>query len=123
MLGTGFGVVGIVLMMISIWFVLGMLIDSISIMLLTVPIFAPVATSLNLDPMVFAMVGVLTIEAGLLTPPFGINVYAVRSVANEPGVTMGAIFQHVTPYWIMLLLLVPLMFAFPAIVTFLPRAF
>ena len=120
MLGGGLGFLGIILIMLAIWFVLGMLIDSISIMLLTVPIFAPVAMKLGIEPLVFALVGVLTIEAGLLTPPFGINVYAVRTVVNDPSVSMGTIFWGSTPFWIMLMLCVPLVFVFPKIVTFLP---
>jgi C4-dicarboxylate transporter DctM subunit len=123
MIDSGLGFAGILLFMIAVWFVLGMLIDSISIMLLTVPIFAPVAAKLGIDPLVFAIVGVLTIEAGLLTPPFGINVYAVRAVVNDPDVSMGTIFLGSTPFWIMLLIIVPLVFLFPATVTFLPKAF
>lgn len=120
MIGGGLGSVGIIAVMLAIWFVLGMLIDSISIMLLTVPIFAPVAMKLGINPLVFALVGVLTIEAGLLTPPFGINVYAVRTVVNDRSVSMGTIFWGSTPFWIMLMLVVPLIFAFPRIVTLLP---
>jgi TRAP-type mannitol/chloroaromatic compound transport system permease large subunit len=75
---------------------------------------------LGIDPLVFALVGVLTIEAGLLTPPFGINVYAVRTVVNDPSVSMGTIFWGSTPFWIMLMFCVPLVFVFPKIVTFLP---
>lgn len=123
MLANPYGAVGNVLLMMAIWFVLGMLIDSISIMLLTVPIFGPVAMTLGIDPILFALVGIVTIEAGLLTPPFGINVYAVRGVVNDPGISMSTIFWGVTPFWMMLLLLVPLFFAFPGIVTFLPNAF
>jgi len=123
MLANPYGAVGNVLLMMAIWFVLGMLIDSISIMLLTVPIFGPVAAALGIDPILFALVGIVTIEAGLLTPPFGINVYAVRGVISDPGVSMTTIFWGVTPFWAMLLLLVPLFFAFPGIVTFLPNAF
>jgi len=123
LLANPYGAVGNVLLMMAIWFVLGMLIDSISIMLLTVPIFGPVAAALGIDPILFALVGIVTIEAGLLTPPFGINVYAVRGVVNDPGVSMTTVFWGVTPYWAMLLMLVPLFFAFPGIVTFLPNAF
>lgn len=123
MLANPYGAVGNILLMMAIWFVLGMLIDSISIMLLTVPIFGPVAMALGIDPIVFALVGIVTIEAGLLTPPFGINVYAVRGVVTDPGVSMSTIFWGVAPYWLMLILLVPLFFAFPGIVTFLPNAF
>ena len=122
MLESGLPNWGIVLFMIFVWFVLGMLIDSISIMLLTVPIFAPVAQKLGLDPLVFAMVGILVIEAGLLTPPFGIIVYAVKAVIGNEDVQMGRIFIASTPFWVYLLLINILLFAFPGIATYLPRA-
>ena len=72
LLSTGAGPWGILLVMVAIWFVLGCLIDSISIILLTVPIFAPIAMALGFDPLAFAIMGILAIETGLLTPPFGI---------------------------------------------------
>ncbi|MFM9885279.1 MAG: TRAP transporter large permease [Burkholderiales bacterium] len=122
MLESGLPGWGIVLFMIFVWFVLGMLIDSISIMLLTVPIFAPVAAKLGLDPLVFAMVGILVIEAGLLTPPFGIIVYAVKATVGDEDVSMGKIFMASTPFWMYLLLINILLFTFPAIATFLPRS-
>jgi C4-dicarboxylate transporter, DctM subunit len=122
MLESGLPGWGIVLFMIFVWFVLGMLIDSISIMLLTVPIFAPVAAKLGIEPLVFAMVGILVIEAGLLTPPFGIIVYAVKATIGDEDVPMGKIFMASTPFWVYLLLINILLFAFPAIATFLPKA-
>ena len=51
---------------------LGCLINSISIMLLTVPVLTPIATALGFDPLAFAIIGILAIETGLLTPPFGV---------------------------------------------------
>lgn len=123
MLHSGLPEWGIVLFMIGVWFVMGMLIDSISIMLLTVPVFAPVAKALGLDPLVFALVGILTIEAGLLTPPFGIIVYAVKAVLPHENITMTKIFYGSTPYWVMLLLVIPIVMAFPATVTILIRFF
>lgn len=122
LVGSGLPDWGLLLFMIVIWMVLGMLIDSISIIILTVPIFAPVAVSLGYDPMAFAMIGILTIEAGLLTPPFGILAYAVKAVVDDDSVTMGTIFAGATPFWIMLLIIVGLVIAFPSIATYLPRA-
>jgi TRAP-type C4-dicarboxylate transport system permease large subunit len=101
---------------------MGMIIDSISIMLLTVPVFAPVAKALGIDPLVFALVGILTIEAGLLTPPFGIVVYAVKAVVPHDDVPIGKVFLGATPYWIMLMLTIPIIMAFPATVTILIKA-
>jgi TRAP-type C4-dicarboxylate transport system permease large subunit len=119
---SGLGTWGVVLIMVVIWMALGMVIDSVSIMLLTVPIFFPIAVSLALDPMAFAIVGILVVEAGLLTPPFGILVFAVKAAAERTAkVSLGDIFRGATPLWLMLLLVVVLLFAEPRIATLLPN--
>jgi len=120
-LSTGFGYVGIVLLMMLIWFILGMIIDSISIMLLTVAIFEPIAVSLGIEPMAFAILGIIAIEAGLLTPPFGLLVYTVKASARDKEVRLGQIFYYSIPYWIIMLITVILLLLFPGIATFLPN--
>jgi len=120
-LSTGFGYVGIVLLMMLIWFILGMIIDSISIMLLTVAIFEPIAVSLGIEPMAFAILGIIAIEAGLLTPPFGLLVYTVKASARDKNVRLGQIFYYSIPYWIIMLITVILLLLFPGIATFLPN--
>ncbi len=120
-LSTGFGYFGIVLLMMLIWFVLGMIIDSISIMLLTVAIFEPIAVSLGIEPMAFAILGIIAIEAGLLTPPFGLLVYTVKASARDKDVRLGQIFYYSIPYWIIMLITVILLLLFPGIATFLPN--
>ncbi len=120
-LSTGFGYVGIVLLMMLIWFILGMIIDSISIMLLTVAIFEPIAVSLGIEPMAFAILGIIAIEAGLLTPPFGLLVYTVNASARYKDVRLGQIFYYSIPYWIIMLITVMLLLLFPGIATFLPN--
>ena len=119
-IGTGLGPFGILAVMVVIWFVMGMLIDSVSIMLLTVPILAPLAIELGFDPIAFALIGILAIEAGILTPPFGLLVYAVKAVVPDPDVTMIEIFAGSTPYWIMLLMVMVAVALFPGIATWLP---
>jgi tripartite ATP-independent transporter DctM subunit len=112
----------VVTLMVIIWFILGMIIDSVSIMLLTVPIFAPVAATLGLDPLAYALIGILAIEAGILTPPFGLLVYTVRaSMPKDDPTTLMTIFVGSTPYWICMLILIVLMYNFPGIVTILPE--
>jgi tripartite ATP-independent transporter DctM subunit len=106
--------------MVLVWFVLGMVIDSISIMLLTVPIFAPLAASLGFDPIAFAIIGILAIEAGLLTPPFGLLVYTVKAAIQDDNVSIVQIFISSTPYWIIILLALVAIARFPEIATFLP---
>ncbi len=121
LLSTGAGPWGILLVMVGIWFVLGCLIDSISIILLTVPIFAPIAVALGFDPLAFAIIGILAIETGLLTPPFGILVFTVKAAVPDRAVTLGEIFRGSIPYWIVLLVIVVLVAVFPQTATFLPN--
>ncbi|MBI2225007.1 MAG: TRAP transporter large permease, partial [Betaproteobacteria bacterium] len=116
-LGAGLTPVLIVAIMVLVWFLLGMVIDSISIMLLTVPIFAPIAEALGYDPIAFSIIGILAIEAGLLTPPFGLLVYTVKAAMQDedPSVSLGEIFWSSTPYWVIILLAMVLIIVFPKI--------
>ena len=120
LLATGAGPWGILLVMVGIWFVLGCLIDSISIILLTVPIFAPIAMHLGFDPLAFAIMGILAIETGLLTPPFGILVFTVKAAVPDKSVELAEIFRGSVPYWIVLLTIVAALAVFPRLATFLP---
>jgi len=121
LLSTGAGPWGILIVMVGIWFVLGCLIDSISIILLTVPIFAPIAGHLGFDPLAFAIMGILAIETGLLTPPFGILVFTVKAAVPDRTVELAEIFRGSIPYWIVLLAVVAALAVFPQLATFLPR--
>ena len=76
---------------------------------------------LGFDPLAFAIMGILAIETGLLTPPFGILVFTVKSAVPDPDVTLSEIFRGSIPYWIVLLALVALLAVFPQIATFLPN--
>jgi TRAP-type mannitol/chloroaromatic compound transport system permease large subunit len=105
--------------MAMIWLILGMFIDSISIMLLTVPIFWPIAKTLGMDPLAFAMIGILIVEAGLLSPPFGMVVYAVKSVVPNKEVTMGQIFLGTMPFMLLLLVMSVLIYFFPPLASWL----
>ncbi len=119
-LGSGMAPWMILGVMVLIWFVLGMVIDSISIMLLTVTIFEPIAVNLGYDPIAFAIVGIIAIEAGLLTPPFGLLVYTVKAAIQDDAVSIVEIFRSSTPYWIVMLIGMVLIAAFPEIATYLP---
>jgi C4-dicarboxylate transporter DctM subunit len=113
----------IISVMVLIWFALGMIIDSISIMLLTAAIFAPIAVQIGYDPIAFAIIGIIAIEAGLLTPPFGLLVYTVKASIHEiePDMSVMVIFKSSTPYWIIMLIGMILIINFPAIATYLPE--
>jgi tripartite ATP-independent transporter DctM subunit len=118
-LASGLGPYEVLTLMILMWFLLGCLIDSISIILLTVPVFAPIAQAMGFDPIAFAIIGILAIETGLLTPPFGLLVFTVKAVLpNEASV--GEIFRATIPYWICLLGSIIAIAVYPQLATWLP---
>jgi tripartite ATP-independent transporter DctM subunit len=119
-LGSGLGPFAILALMVAVWFVLGCIIDSISIILLTVPVFAPIAAAAGFDPLAFAILGILAIETGLLTPPFGILVFTVQAALPEEKGAVGEIFKGSVPYWIALLGVIVTLAVFPQIATWLP---
>jgi TRAP-type C4-dicarboxylate transport system permease large subunit len=100
-----------------------MIIDSISIMLLTAAIFAPIAVKMGYDPIAFAIIAIIAIEAGILTPPFGLLVFTVKSAIQgiDPDINVMTIFKSSTPYWIIMLIGMILIINFQEIATFLPK--
>ncbi len=121
LLSFGFGAFELMLMMVIIWLLLGMILDSISIILLTVPIFATFAPLIGMDGFAFAIFGILLIEAGLLTPPFGLVVYVVKGAVPDSGVTLAEIFRGSIPYWLLMLLTAALIWGFPPLASWLTR--
>ena len=113
------GELGIMLVIIFIWLALGMILDSISIILITVPIFAPI-TEPFFDPIAFGIFGILVIEAGLLTPPFGLLVYTVKGAVEDKSVRLAEIFKGSIPYWILMLFVMLLIWYMPEVATWLP---
>jgi TRAP-type C4-dicarboxylate transport system permease large subunit len=88
-------------------------------LVLTMPIFFPVITALGFDPIWYGVVVVLTLEMGLITPPVGVNVFIVKSVA--PDVPLREIFAGVAPFLVAMILMVLLLVALPELALFLPR--
>jgi tripartite ATP-independent transporter DctM subunit len=121
-LGSGMEPWMIIAVMVLVWFLLGMIIDSISIMLLTAAIFAPIAVNIGYHPIAFAIVAIIAIEAGLYTPPFGLLVYTVKASIQEiePDINVMTIFKSSTPYWIIMLICMVFIIIFPEIATYLP---
>ncbi len=121
-LASGLSPYAILALMVLVWFILGCIIDSISIILLTVPVFAPIAAALGFDPIAFAIIGIIAIETGLLTPPFGILVFTVKAaVTDEKNLSPGEIFRGSTAYWMALLAAIIALVAFPQLATWLPN--
>ena len=100
------------------YIILGCLIPGLALITLTVPIFYPVVMALGYDPIWFGVVIVLTNEMAVITPPVGINVYAISGVVKD--VPMETIFRGIFPFFLMLVLALVILTVFPQIATFLP---
>ncbi|MEJ8835358.1 TRAP transporter large permease [Ramlibacter sp. AN1133] len=98
---------------------LGVFVDQVSMMMITLPIFMPIVQSLGIDPVWFGVMFLICMQLGLLLPPHGLLLMTMRGVA-PPTVTMGHIFRAVVPYVAMSLLLLAAVFWIPAIATWLP---
>ena len=118
--GAGLTPVGLIVLMTVIWLLLGALIDSISDILLTVPVFVPLAAAAGFDPIAFAIYGIIVIEAGLLTPPMGLLIFTVKSSVTDPDVTLGDIFRGAVPFWILMLGVAALILWQSSLATWLP---
>jgi TRAP-type C4-dicarboxylate transport system permease large subunit len=103
---------------------LGMFQDSISMMSITLPIVHPIIVGLGIDPVYFAMLVIMSIEIGLITPPVGLNVYTVRSVAVQmpegQNLTLENIFKGILPFFFLSIVALVILIAVPPISTFLP---
>jgi tripartite ATP-independent transporter DctM subunit len=113
--GAGLGLFGFTLVYIALVIVLGCFIDSVSIMVITLPFAIPVIKALGGDPIWFGVVAVVAIEIGLLTPPFGIAVYVVKSTLDDQRVTLHEIFAGAFPFVMVMALVVLLLVAVPGL--------
>ena len=103
-----------------VWLALGCVMDAIGMIVLTLPIVYPIVLSLGFDPIWFSVLGVIMVEAGLVTPPVGMNLYVISGIARD--VPIGTIFRGVIPYVAAILVCVFLLVLFPEIALFLPEA-
>ncbi len=105
-------------LIVLIYVALGCVFESLSMLLLTVPIFFPLVTGLGFDPVWFGIIVVVVTEISLITPPVGLNVFILKGVVGD--VTTGTIFRGVTPFWVMDIVRLLLLLALPGLVLFLP---
>lgn len=108
----------ILAIIILIYMMLGCFLDAISMMVLTMPVIFPVIKALGFDPIWFGVICVIMMEAGLITPPVGLNVYTLAGVVKD--VPMQTIFRGAAPFLLSMIALVILITLFPKIVLFLP---
>ena len=98
--------------------VIGMFMNSLPALVLTVPLFFPLAIQAGFDPVWFGVIVVIMVELGVVTPPIGVNVFAIASMASD--ISMYQVFRGVLPFWIAFVALITLIIVFPQICLFLP---
>ncbi|KAA9007848.1 TRAP transporter large permease [Histidinibacterium aquaticum] len=110
---------GVLALILLSYLVLGCFLEGFAMLVLTMPIYYPVILQLGIDPILFGVLVVLVLEMGLISPPVGINVFIVKSVA--PKVPLGDIFIGVLPFWFAMFVCLALLVAFPQIALILPN--
>jgi tripartite ATP-independent transporter DctM subunit len=118
LLGLGLSKYAFLLVVIAMYCVLGCLMDSIAMIVLTIPLLFGSVVAFGFDPLWFGIVLVLLLELGMLTPPFGINLFVIQSISKWP---LGQVVRGSSPYWALILAYVALLTVFPQIVTWLPQ--
>ncbi|GIX49276.1 MAG: C4-dicarboxylate ABC transporter permease [Candidatus Tectimicrobiota bacterium] len=109
----------ILVIMLLLYFLMGCALDSLAMVLLTIPIFFPIVAHLGFDPVWFGVIVVMVVELGLITPPIGMNVFVIKGLAPEVG--LDTIYRGVVPFVIAQVLLIALLVACPWLATWLPR--
>ncbi|SMH41936.1 TRAP transporter large permease [Maritimibacter sp. HL-12] len=117
--GLAIPVLGVLAIMLAMYLILGLFLEGFAMMVLSMPIFFPVVQQLGIDPIWFGVLVVLTLEMGLISPPVGLNVFIVKSVA--PQVPLARIFWGVVPFWIAMLITLIILVLFPQIALYLPN--
>jgi TRAP-type C4-dicarboxylate transport system permease large subunit len=110
---AGLGSTAVLLLYVGVVIALGTIIDSSSIMLIVLPLMLPIAEQFGMSLIWFGVVTVVAVEIGLLTPPFGLSVFVIKSTLNDPAVSLGDIFRGTAPFTLMMLAVLLLLLAFP----------
>jgi tripartite ATP-independent transporter DctM subunit len=115
-LGVGPWVV--ILMMVVFYIVLGCFLDAISMILITVPVFLPIALALGYDGIWFGILVLVAVEVGMITPPVGLNIFVIR--AQMPDIALGDVFRGIVPFLAAHFALIALLMLLPGLALWLP---
>ncbi len=115
------GPFGFLLLYLALIIVLGFIIDSISIMLIVLPVALPVAQAAGFDLIWFGVMTVIAVEIGLLTPPFGLSVYTIKAALQDKTIPVGDIFRGALPFVAAMFVALAILMMFPSIATWLAR--
>ena len=117
---SGFSPLMVILILVGVYLLLGCVLESMSMILLTVPVFYPMVEAMGMDLIWFGILVVVVTEISLITPPVGMNVFVLRGVI--PDVKLSTIFRGVTPFWIADIVRLALIIAIPSLSLMLPNA-
>jgi tripartite ATP-independent transporter DctM subunit len=120
LIDLGFGAYGTLLLIMLLFFVMGCFLDAMAMIILMVPIVFPVVMQLGFDPIWFGIIIVMTVELGLITPPIGMNVFVINTIARK--VPLTTIFAGVTPFVVTDLIRLAIIILLPGLVLFLPNS-
>jgi tripartite ATP-independent transporter DctM subunit len=120
LLGLNLGMYGTLALILIGYVVLGTFLEGFAMLVLSLPIVLPIIAALGIDPIWFGVLVVITLEMGLISPPVGMNVFAVRSIVTD--VSLGRIFVGVLPFWIAMALCLAILVAFPQISLLIPNS-
>ena len=109
---------GVMAVIIFIYFLGGFFMDSMALIVVTIPIFFPIVQKLGFDPIWFGVIIVLVAEMGVITPPVGVNVFVIKGIA--PDIPLNVIFRGILPFLAALIILTIIITLIPQIATFLP---
>jgi len=108
----------IIMILVIVYLILGMVMDSFANMFITVPIFVPLVMDLGYDPIWWGIITVILVETGMISPPFGLNLFILKSVDKD--LELGTIYRGVVPFFITDLVRVAILIAVPSIILWLP---
>ncbi|HMB73974.1 MAG TPA: TRAP transporter large permease subunit, partial [Gammaproteobacteria bacterium] len=110
----------VILVLVAFYVVLGCVLETVSMILITVPVFLPLVVGLGYDPVWFGILVVVVAEMGLITPPVGLNIFVIRS--QLPEISLTTIYKGVLPYLAAPAALTLLLIVLPELALWLPRA-
>jgi TRAP-type mannitol/chloroaromatic compound transport system permease large subunit len=113
---SAWGIIGVLLLIV---FIAGFILDWVSVVLITLPIFLPILSQYDIDPIWFATVMIVVIQTSYLTPPMAPSIFYLRSIAPK-SITFGDMYKGVMPFIVCQLIVLALVMIFPELATYLP---
>jgi TRAP-type C4-dicarboxylate transport system permease large subunit len=117
--GLNLSAIGVVILIMVLYFVLGTAMDTLTMVLLTLPFFLPLLNVMHIDLIWFGVLVIIQMELSQITPPVGLNLFVVATMVKERGISLGTVFRGVMPFCYTMLVFNALIIAFPQLAMFL----